>query len=57
VHQFAMPFSDFKGLLDIGTYRFAVAGLSVYLELFDVSMKNIFHYYINLQKLQILSKY
>jgi hypothetical protein len=32
-----MPFSDFQGLLDIGTYRFGVVRLSVYLDIFDVS--------------------
>ncbi|PNF35916.1 hypothetical protein B7P43_G06976 [Cryptotermes secundus] len=35
VHQFAMPFLDFQGLLDIGTYRFGVVRLPVYLDIFD----------------------
>ncbi|XP_021934640.1 uncharacterized protein LOC110837115 [Zootermopsis nevadensis] len=46
VHQFSMPFSDFQGLVDIGTYRFAVVGLSVYLDLFyqatDPALKQVY---------------
>jgi hypothetical protein len=40
VHHFAMPFSDFQGLLDIRTYRFGVVRLSVYLDIFEVSENN-----------------
>jgi hypothetical protein len=41
VHHFAMPFSDFQGLLAIGTYRFGVVRLSVYLDIFQVSKKEL----------------
>jgi hypothetical protein len=36
VHHYKMPFTDFQGLLDSGTYRLVVPGRPVYISIFKV---------------------
>jgi len=41
VKHYTLPFVDFKGLLDSGTYRFITPGQPVYINLFQVRNEHI----------------